>query len=42
MPAQIRLKKSREEISLAEYGETYAQTTLAAELSEIKPKTEAT
>ena len=42
MPAQIRLKKSREEISLAAYGETYAQTTLAAELSEIKPKTEAT
>src|SRR5258708_14104614 len=41
MPAQIRLKKSREEISLAAYGETNAQTTLAAELSEIKPKTEA-
>src|SRR5438132_1209152 len=41
MPAQIRLKKSREEISLAAYGETNAQTTLAAELSEIKPKTKA-
>lgn len=39
MPPQIRLKKSREEISLAAYGETNAQTTLAAELSEIKPKT---
>src|ERR1700686_639532 len=41
MPAQSRLKKSREEISLAALGETNAQTMLAAELSEIKPKTAA-
>src|SRR6266403_3689304 len=41
MPAQSKLKKSIEEISVAAYGETNAQTTLAAELSEIKPKTEA-
>src|SRR5882757_3377934 len=41
MAAQIKLKKSREDISLAAYGETNAQTMLAAELSEIKPKTEA-
>ena len=41
MPAQTRLKKSREEISLAAYGETKAQTMLAAELSEINPKTAA-
>src|ERR1700736_5541773 len=41
MPAQSRLKKSSEEISLAAYGETNAQTMLAAELSEIRPKTDA-
>src|SRR5260370_42584056 len=41
MPAQSKLKKSREEISLAAYGETNAQTMLAAELSEIRPKTDA-
>src|SRR6202165_69618 len=41
MPAQSKLKKSTEEISLAAYGETNAQTMLAAELSEIKPKTDA-
>src|SRR6202051_307485 len=41
IPAQSRLKKSRAEISLAAYGETNAQTMLAAELSEIKPNTEA-
>src|ERR1700730_4898014 len=40
-PAQIKLKKSREEISLAAYGETNAQTMLKAELSEIKPNTDA-
>ena len=41
MPAQSKLKKSIDEISLAAYGETNAQTMLTAELSEIKPKTEA-
>src|ERR1700730_9383789 len=41
MPAQIKLKKSREEISLAAYGETNAQKMLKAELSEIKPNTDA-
>src|SRR3979490_2200078 len=41
MPAQRKLKKSREEISLAAYGETNAQTMLTAELSEIKPNTDA-
>src|SRR3981189_1956392 len=41
MPAQSKLKKSREEISLAAYGETNAQTMLKAELSEIKPNTDA-
>jgi len=41
MPAQSKLKKSMAEISLAAYGETNAQTMLAAELSEINPKTEA-
>src|SRR6202049_4333646 len=41
MPAQSRLKKSSEEISLAAYGETNAQTMLAAELSEMRPKTDA-
>src|SRR5258708_27529463 len=41
MPAQSRLKKSSEEISLAAYGDTNAQMMLAAELSEIKPKTNA-
>src|SRR5260370_19201885 len=41
MPAQSKLKKSTEEISLAAYGETNAQMMLAAELSEIKPKTAA-
>src|SRR3981081_3714905 len=40
-PAQSKLKKSIDEISLAAYGETNAQTMLAAELSEIKPKTDA-
>src|SRR3981189_3756544 len=41
MPAQSKLKKSIDEISLAAYGETNAQTMLAAELREINPKTEA-
>src|SRR6266576_6818127 len=41
MPAQSKLKKSSDEISLAAYGETNAQMMLAAELSEIKPKTDA-
>src|ERR1700676_1761142 len=41
MPAQSKLKKSSEEISLAAYGETNAQTMLTAELSEIKPNTDA-
>src|SRR3984893_3042053 len=41
MPAQSRLKKSSEEISLAAFGETNAHTMLAAELSEIRPKTDA-
>src|ERR1700682_6544898 len=41
MPSQSKLKKSSEEISLAAYGETKAQMMLAAELSEIKPKTDA-
>src|ERR1700681_110269 len=41
MPAQSKLKKSREEISLAAYGETNAQTMLTAELSEIRPNTDA-
>ena len=41
MPAQSRLKKSSEEISLAAYGERNAQMMLTAELSEIKPNTDA-
>src|ERR1700694_959768 len=41
IPAQSRLKKSREESALAAYGETNAQTMLTAELSEIKPNTDA-
>jgi len=41
MPAHSKLKKSSEEISLAAYGETNAQTMLKAELSEIKPNTDA-
>src|SRR5258708_23292691 len=41
MPAQSRLKKSSEEISVAAFGATNAQMMLAAELSEIKPKTDA-
>src|ERR1700716_2684925 len=41
MPAQSKLKKSTEEISLAAYGEANAQTMLTAELNEINPNTDA-
>jgi len=41
IPAQSKLKKSSDEISAAPWGETNAQTMLAAELSDLRPKTEA-